>query len=86
MLLLEREIAIWVSNMCCHAQVLSDHDLLKLVLRSLLLSDLCRSALVCRDWRDVALSNDFWRDVSFEKCSVRPEQVINLRIGNQKDC
>ena len=56
------------------AQVLGHHDLLKLVLGKISLIDLCAATTVCRQWRDVARSDDFWSDVDFE-APVREEQA-----------
>jgi hypothetical protein len=40
--------------------------MLKLILAKISLLDLCSATSVCRHWRDVAQSNDFWSDVDFE--------------------
>ena len=47
-------------------QILGHHDMLKLILAKVSLPDLCSATSVCRHWRDVARSEDFWSDVDFE--------------------
>jgi len=64
-------------------QVLGHHDLLKLVLGKISLIDLCAATTVCRQWRDVARSDDFWSDVDFE-APVREEQARE-RDGSDHD-
>ena len=61
-------------------QVLGQHDLLKLVLGNLPLTDVCISAVVCRHWREVASSSDFWIDVNFEGRSVVAPQARILPV------
>ena len=64
-------------------QVLGAHDLLKLVLGKISLIDLCAATTVCRQWRDVARSDDFWSDVDFE-APVREEQARG-RDGSDRE-
>ena len=55
--------------------VLNNHDILKLLFGDLGFPDLCRASSVCRTWRAVSCSDDFWRDVSFEGRHITPQQV-----------
>ena len=63
--------------------MLGHHDLLKLVLGKVSLMDLCAATAVCRQWRDVARSDDFWCDVDFE--APVKEHLARERDGRDPD-
>lgn len=50
-------------------------------------TDLCRAALVCRQWRAASAHEDFWRclnfenrNISIEQCKISQNVIIAFRI------
>ncbi|CAI0448354.1 unnamed protein product [Linum tenue] len=56
---------------------LSD-DLLHMVLSFLGHVDLCRAAMVCKQWRTASAHEDFWRYLNFENRNVTVEQFEDM--------
>lgn len=56
-------------------QVLGNPYLVKSVFQCLSVQDLCGSAAVCKLWRQISDSNDFWAHVSFERKCISGAQV-----------
>lgn len=61
--------------------VLSNADLIKYTFRFLSVIDICRTASVCRLWRAIADSRDFWSSVVLDSRAMSWEQV-----GGHKGC
>jgi hypothetical protein len=55
--------------------VLSNGNLMKLILENVSFQDLCRVASVCRVWHEISNSDDFWTEVSFQHKRVNRSQV-----------
>jgi hypothetical protein len=53
-------------------------DLLHMVFSFLNHVDLCRSAMVCRQWRVASAHEDFWRVLNFENIRISMEQFENM--------
>ncbi|KAG2319597.1 hypothetical protein Bca4012_054198 [Brassica carinata] len=53
-------------------------DLLHVVFSLLNHVDLCRSAMVCRQWRLASTHEDFWKVLNFENMSISIEQFENM--------
>ncbi|XP_044472422.1 F-box/LRR-repeat protein 15 isoform X2 [Mangifera indica] len=53
-------------------------DLLHLVFSFLDYADLCRAAIVCRQWRAASAHEDFWRCLNFENRKISIEQFEDL--------
>ncbi|CAH8326533.1 unnamed protein product [Eruca vesicaria subsp. sativa] len=53
-------------------------DLLHVVFSFLKHVDLCRSAMVCRQWRVASAHEDFWRVFNFKNMSISIEQFENM--------
>ena len=70
---------------CLVADARWPQDLLPQVLGRLGFEDLCRSSLVCRTWRNVANSPQFWRHVSLQGCYVPAKQVTFPAAGADQD-
>ncbi|KAG7545257.1 F-box domain [Arabidopsis suecica] len=53
-------------------------DLLHMVFSFLNHVDLCRSAMVCRQWRVASAHEDFWKVLNFENIRISMEQFENM--------
>uniref|UniRef100_A0A1J3K3K4 F-box/LRR-repeat protein 15 n=1 Tax=Noccaea caerulescens TaxID=107243 RepID=A0A1J3K3K4_NOCCA len=53
-------------------------DLLHMVFSFLNHIDLCRSAMVCRQWRVASAHEDFWKVLNFENMRISIEQFENM--------
>ncbi|KAL1215890.1 F-box/LRR-repeat protein 15 [Cardamine amara subsp. amara] len=53
-------------------------DLLHMVFSFLNHVDLCRSAMVCRQWRVASAHEDFWKVLNFENIRISIEQFENM--------
>lgn len=53
-------------------------DLLHMVFSFLDHSDLCRAAMVCRQWWAASAHEDFWKSLNFENRKITREQVAQL--------
>lgn len=53
-------------------------DLLHMVFSFLDHSDLCRAAMVCRQWRAASAHEDFWKSLNFENRKITRQQVAQL--------
>lgn len=53
-------------------------DLLHMVFSFLDHSNLCKAAIVCKQWWAASTHEDFWKSLDFENCKITTEQGINL--------
>lgn len=74
---------------------LSNPLLVMSILQELGLQDLCAAASVCKEWHALANSEEFWREVTFERRSIQRRQVrpvgpgqggLGMRCSNQVAC
>lgn len=56
--------------------VLCNEDLLKLLFEKLGREGLCSAGATCRQWRQVAESDEFWTSLDFSGLSISPWQVL----------
>ena len=56
--------------------VLSNEDLLKLLFDKLGRAALCSAAATCRQWRQVAESDEFWTSLDFTGLNISPAEVL----------
>ena len=56
-------------------KVLSNEDLLKTLLCYLDVVDISRAAVVCKFWRQVCDSDEFWTRVAFDSRPISRDQV-----------
>ena len=55
--------------------VLCNQDLLKLLFEKLGRLALCSAGATCRQWRQVAASDEFWTSLDFSGLGIQPWQV-----------
>lgn len=55
--------------------VLCNQDLLKLLFDKLSRRALCSAGAACRQWRQVAASDEFWTSLDFSGLGITPGQV-----------
>lgn len=55
--------------------VLCNQDLLKLLFEKLGRHALCSAGATCRQWRQVAASDEFWTAIDFSGMDITPWQV-----------
>ena len=55
--------------------VLCNEDLLKLLFEKLGREGLCSAGATCRQWRQIAESDEFWTSLDFSGLSISPWQV-----------
>ncbi|XP_057832760.2 F-box/LRR-repeat protein 15 isoform X2 [Cryptomeria japonica] len=53
-------------------------DLLHMVFSFLDHSNLCKAAMVCKQWRAASTHEDFWKSLNFENCKITIEQVTQM--------
>ncbi|KAL0042836.1 hypothetical protein WJX79_001077 [Trebouxia sp. C0005] len=58
--------------------VLCNEDLLKLLFEKLGREGLCSAGATCRQWRQIAESDEFWTSLDFSGLSISPWQMIPL--------
>ncbi len=56
--------------------VLRNPDILRLLFQELIMEDLCRVGAVCRQWRVVSQSDEFWASIDFSMRPIRQQQVL----------
>ncbi len=56
--------------------VLCNEDLLKLLFEKLGREGLCSAGATCRQWRQIAESDEFWKSLDFSGLSISPWQVF----------
>ena len=56
--------------------VLCNEDLLKLLFEKLGRQSLCSAGATCRQWRQVAESDEFWTSLEFNGLNISPWQVL----------
>ena len=56
--------------------VLCNQDLLKLLFEKLGRLALCSAGATCRQWRQVAASDEFWTSLDFSDLGISPAQVF----------
>ena len=57
--------------------VLCNEDLLKLLFEKLGREGLCSAGATCRQWKQVAESDEFWTSLDFSGLSISPWQVTS---------
>ena len=61
--------------------VLRNPDILRLLFSQLEMPDLIRVGATCRQWYNVAESDEFWRTLDFQNKNIRQEEVrVSLRL------
>jgi hypothetical protein len=55
--------------------VLTDENLVRLILRGMRLREVCGAASICRAWRAVSDSPEFWQDVRLSRRKMARSQV-----------